>query len=71
MDYYSAVKKEFMKFLGKWMDVEDIILSEVPNHKNTHMICTHYKWILAQKLRVSKIQFEKQTNKQTNKQKTT
>jgi hypothetical protein len=30
MEYYSAIKnKEFMKFLGKWMDLEDIILSEV------------------------------------------
>jgi hypothetical protein len=30
MEYYSAIKKnEFMKFLGKWMDLEDIILREV------------------------------------------
>jgi hypothetical protein len=30
MQYYSAIKNnEFMKFLGKWMDLEDIILSEV------------------------------------------
>ena len=30
MEYYSAIKKnEFMKFLGKWLDLEDIILSEV------------------------------------------
>ena len=30
MEYYSAIKNnEFMKFLGKWMDLEDIILSEV------------------------------------------
>jgi hypothetical protein len=30
MEYYSAIKKnEFMKFLGKWMDLEDIILSVV------------------------------------------
>ena len=29
MEYYSAIKKnEFMKFLDKWMDLEDIILSE-------------------------------------------
>ncbi|EDL12350.1 mCG144624, partial [Mus musculus] len=29
MEYYSAIKNnEFMKFLGKWMDLEDIILSE-------------------------------------------
>jgi hypothetical protein len=30
MEYYAAIKNnEFMKFLGKWMDLEDIILSEV------------------------------------------
>ena len=38
MKYYSAIKKnEFMKFLGKWMDLEGIILSEVTqSQKNTH-----------------------------------
>jgi hypothetical protein len=30
MEYYSAIKKnEFMKFLGKWMDLGGIILSRV------------------------------------------
>ena len=30
MEYYSAIKNnEFMKFLDKWMDLEDIFLSEV------------------------------------------
>ena len=30
MEYYSAIKNnEFMKFLGKWMELENIILSEV------------------------------------------
>ena len=30
MGYYSAIKNnEIMKFLGKWMYLEDIILSEV------------------------------------------
>jgi hypothetical protein len=30
MEYYSAIKNnEFMKFLDKWMDLKDIILSEV------------------------------------------
>ena len=30
MEYNSAIKKnEFMKFLGKWIYLEDIILSEV------------------------------------------
>jgi hypothetical protein len=30
MEYYSAIKNnEFMKFLGKWMHLENVILSEV------------------------------------------
>jgi hypothetical protein len=30
-------KNEFMKFLGKWMDLEDIILSDVTqSQKNSH-----------------------------------
>ena len=30
MEYYVAIKdNEFMKFLDKWMDLEDIILTEV------------------------------------------
>jgi hypothetical protein len=38
MEYYSAIKNnEFMKFLGKWMDLEDTVLSEVTqSQKNTH-----------------------------------
>jgi hypothetical protein len=38
MEYYSAIKKnEFMKFLGKWMGLEGIILSEVTqSQKNSH-----------------------------------
>jgi hypothetical protein len=38
MELYSAIKNnEFMKFLDKWMDLEDIILSEViQSQKNTH-----------------------------------
>jgi hypothetical protein len=35
LNYYK--NNEFMKFLGKWMDLEDIILSEVTqSQKNTH-----------------------------------
>ena len=42
VEYYSAIKNnEFMKFLDKWMNLVDIILSEVTNHKRTHMVCTH------------------------------
>jgi hypothetical protein len=30
MEYYTAIKKnEFVKFLGKWMDLKGVILSEV------------------------------------------
>jgi hypothetical protein len=30
-----------MKFLGKWMDLEDIILSELTQSQNVLMICIH------------------------------
>jgi hypothetical protein len=38
MEYYSTIKNnEFMKFIGKWMDLEDNILSEVTqSQKNIH-----------------------------------
>ena len=38
MEYYSAIKRnEFMKFLGKWLDLEGIILSEVTqSQKNSN-----------------------------------
>ena len=38
-EYYSAIKNnELMKFLGKWMDLEGIILSELTqSQKNSHM----------------------------------
>jgi hypothetical protein len=38
--YYSDIKNnEFMKFLGKWMELENIILSKVTqSQKNTHGI---------------------------------
>jgi hypothetical protein len=44
MEYYAAIKNnEFMKFLDKWMNLADIILSEViqSQKKNPYMICTH------------------------------
>ena len=38
IEYYSAIKNnEFMKFLGKWVELENIILSEVTqSQKKTH-----------------------------------
>jgi len=37
MEYYSAIKNnDFMKFIGKWNELENIILSEVTqSQKNT------------------------------------
>jgi hypothetical protein len=36
---HSYKNNEIMKFLGKWIDLEDIILSEVTqSQKNTHDI---------------------------------
>jgi hypothetical protein len=47
MEYYSAIKNnEFMKFLGKWMYLEDIILSEVTqsqkNSLDMHSLISGY-----------------------------
>jgi hypothetical protein len=47
MEYYSATKKnEFMKFLGKWLDLEGIILSEVTQSQrkshNTYSLISGY-----------------------------
>jgi hypothetical protein len=38
MKYYSAIKNnDFMKFLDKWVELENIILGEVnQSQKNTH-----------------------------------
>jgi hypothetical protein len=52
MEYYSAIKNnEFMKFLGKWMELENIILSGVTqSEKNTLTD-------ISPKLGIPKIQF--------------
>ena len=47
MEYYSAIRNnEFMKFLGKWMDLENIILSEVTHSQKinhgTHSLISRY-----------------------------
>ena len=38
MEYYTAVKNnDFTKFTGKWMELENITLSEVTqSQRNTH-----------------------------------
>jgi hypothetical protein len=59
MEYYSVIKNnEFIKFLGKWMELENTILSEVTqSQKNTHGMHSLISGLLAQKLRIPKIQF--------------
>jgi hypothetical protein len=53
MEYYAVIKNsEFMKFLDKWIYLEDIILSEVTqSQKNTHDMHSLIR-ILFQKLRI-------------------
>jgi hypothetical protein len=42
MEYYSSIIiSEVMKYLGKWMDLENIILSVVTQSQRIHMICTY------------------------------
>jgi hypothetical protein len=39
MKYYSAIKNnEFMKFLGKWMEVENILSEVTQSQKKTHSV---------------------------------
>ena len=47
MEYYSAIKtNKFMKFLDKWLDVKDIMLSEVTqsqkNSLDMHSLISGY-----------------------------
>jgi hypothetical protein len=47
MENYSAIRNnEFMKFLGKWIDLEGIILSEVTksqkNSQDMHSLISGY-----------------------------
>ena len=46
-----------MKFAGKWMKLENIILSEVTQSQKHTWYVLIGKWILAPKLRILKIQF--------------
>ena len=37
MEYYSPIKNnEFMKFLGKWVELENILSEVNQSQKNTH-----------------------------------
>jgi hypothetical protein len=42
MEYYSAIKyNEFMEFLGKWLELENIIPSEITHSQKNTLMCTH------------------------------
>ena len=52
MEYYSAIKNnEIMKFAGKWMGLENVILSEVTQTQKHKWYELIYKWILDIKYR--------------------
>ena len=55
MEYYSAVKKitDIMKCSAKWMELENIILSEVTDPKEHTWYLLTYQWILAINYRMS------------------
>ena len=60
MEYYSAIKNhEFMKFLDKWMYLEDILSEVTQSQKKSLDMHFTDKWILAQKPRIPKIQLRK------------
>jgi hypothetical protein len=66
MEYYSAIKShEFMKFLGKWMELEEVILSEVTQLQKD--VLTD-KRILAKNFRLPKIQYRGKKKKEKKKE---
>ena len=51
--YYLAIKNyDIMNFVDKWMDLENIMQSEVTDPKGHTWYVITEKWILAQKLRI-------------------
>ena len=52
MVYYSAIKiNDFMKFIGKWMELENILSEVTQSQKNRHG-----KWILGKEWGIPTIQ---------------
>ena len=47
MEYFSAIKKnEILSFAATWMNLENIILSEVVRQRKTNMRSLTYVWNL-------------------------
>jgi hypothetical protein len=53
--------KDIMNFAGKWIERENIILSEVTQSQKNTWYSFPDKWILTQKLRTPKTQFRDYT----------
>lgn len=48
MEYYSTDKKyEIMSFVGKWTELEAIILAEVTQNPKNNIVCFSYIQMLA------------------------
>ena len=55
MEYYTAEKNnDFLKFAGKWIDLENIILCD--SERQIENVLTH-KWLLDIKQRKTSLQF--------------
>jgi hypothetical protein len=51
MEYYSATRNNGMVFEGEWIQLEDIILSEV-RFKNTNDACFPHTWKIDPKINI-------------------
>jgi hypothetical protein len=40
MEFYSATKNEILSFAGKWLELENIILSEVSQAQKAKAVCS-------------------------------
>ena len=58
LQYYSAIKNdEFVRILGKWIKLESILCEVTQSEKKHTWYVLTDMWILAQKLRIPKVQF--------------
>ena len=46
MEYYSSIKNEILPTVATWMDLEDIMLSEISQRKTNAILYHLYKWNL-------------------------
>jgi hypothetical protein len=47
MDFYSTIKKNtILSFAGKWMELENIILSNVSEAQKAKATCSSHMWIV-------------------------